>query len=808
MATKDYDVAAAFQAIEYELINSFFRNMKKHKVDEVTEQKEWEMWQVKQLQELDLYKKRNAKKYGTKFTDINKTVEEMIRLSNEEGQMDQEAEILTAVKDGLKPERAPESLTAQFFRTNDRKLDTLIDATVSDMEKAETAILRKAEDVYRKTIFNAAMYAASGAGTYEKAVDMATKDFMKAGLTCVEYKNGSKHSLSDYADMAVRTANKRAYLQGEGTKRREWGIHTVIVNKRLNACPHCMPFAGKVFIDDVWGGGTAADGDYPLLSEAVKAGLYHPRCKDSHTAYFPGISDNPERYTKQEVKEAEKQEKLERKADYAERQAESSQRVADTRLDPENKKVEQAKADKWKEEAAKIEQQEIDEAFEYYVSGDGMFVNNYLAGRYEEMGATWTEQDQEYLELLDKGTQEDVKQKKLWRSVDASAVFGNMSDLEYDDLRNYMVYGESSVPKSKAATIRQRLEAVTDKTISEPRFMSTTTDKELAMGWGDFSGSGKPIVLELDVPDGIKGADLQRFDLPDDPQNEVLLHRGQKYQVKSVVAEDGNIVVKARLVPESEYKLEVPQSIKDMELDPDDLRWNEFEAHEGGKMSAAQNNPGRWGKAIPQSVSKKDIADLIELGNELGVRVVHIDSFDGDKELFKSVIGKLSELHTKYPVSRKNPTITITDFLNDKDYAETTKSGVIRINKVCLRNRSITEENMRIDNIFQSSKVEDIITHEYGHVLVRRYGNRGVEITRKAYYNITGKEITADEALNYLSTHISNYATQYVGDYEGDFFSGRLSEKKYAEIIPEVLVKHTNSQNDFTEEFIRLLLSN
>ena len=347
MTGKDYGVAAAFQAIEYELINSFFRNMKKHKVDEVKEQKQWEMWQVKQLQELDAYKRRNAKKYGTKFTDINKTIAEMIRLSNEEGQMDQEAEILSAMEKGLKPQRAPEQMTAQFFRTNDRKLDTLINATVSDMEKAEVAVLRKADDVYRKTIFNAMVYANTGAGTYEKAVDMATKDFMKAGLTCVEYKNGSKHTLSDYADMAIRTANKRAYLQGEGAKRQEWGVHTVIVNRRLNACPHCMPFAGKVFIDDVWGGGSAADGNYPLLSEAVAAGLYHPRCKDSHTAFFPGISDNPKRYTKQEVKEAEKQEEQERKADYAERQAESYQRVADTRLDPENKRTEQAKTDRW-----------------------------------------------------------------------------------------------------------------------------------------------------------------------------------------------------------------------------------------------------------------------------------------------------------------------------------------------------------------------------------------------------------------------------------------------------------------------------
>ena len=392
MAGKDYDVAAAFQAIEYELINSFFRNMKKHKVDEVKEQKQWEMWQVKQLQELDLYKKRNAEKYGTKFTDINKTIAEMIRLSNEEGQMDQEAEILSAMEKGLRPQRAPEQMTAQFFRTNDRKLDTLINATVSDMERAEVAVLRKADDVYRKTIFNAMVYANTGAGTYEKAVDMATKDFMKAGLTCVEYKNGSKHTISDYADMAVRTANKRAYLQGEGAKRQEWGIHTVIVNKRLMACPHCMPFAGKVFIDDVWGGGTAADGDYPLLSEAVAAGLYHPRCKDSHTTYFPGITGKPKKYTKAEVKEAEKAEEQERKADYAERQAESYQRVADTRLDIENKRLEGNRARLWSKKAdalqktpneGKIEKSNNaspsiyfagydSDGFEYYGIGDSM----------------------------------------------------------------------------------------------------------------------------------------------------------------------------------------------------------------------------------------------------------------------------------------------------------------------------------------------------------------------------------------------------------------------------------------------------
>ena len=52
---------------------------------------------------------------------------------------------------------------------NQRKLEALIRATTSDLEKAETAVLRMANDQYRKIIFNAQIYANSGAGTYEKA---------------------------------------------------------------------------------------------------------------------------------------------------------------------------------------------------------------------------------------------------------------------------------------------------------------------------------------------------------------------------------------------------------------------------------------------------------------------------------------------------------------------------------------------------------------------------------------------------------------------------------------------------------------
>lgn len=73
----------------------------------------------------------------------------------------------------------------RFFRENDKKINALIKATRSDFKKAEVAILRRANDQYRKVIFNAHLYATTGA-SYEKAVDMATKDFLRAGINCIE----------------------------------------------------------------------------------------------------------------------------------------------------------------------------------------------------------------------------------------------------------------------------------------------------------------------------------------------------------------------------------------------------------------------------------------------------------------------------------------------------------------------------------------------------------------------------------------------------------------------------------------------
>ena len=351
-----YDIGAAFEAIENELISSMIRNMRRHKLEEIDEDKQWAMWQALQLKALEKYKKDNRKKYGKQFKDINAQIKTLISLSRSEGEMAQEIAILEAIRNGFPAKRIFKGAAAEFFKVNDRKLETLINATMNDMQKAEIAVLRMANDQYRKVIYNAQVYANTGAGTYEKAVDMATEDFVKAGLNCVQYANGARHTLADYADMAIRTASKRAYLQGEGQKRQEWGISTVIMNKRGNPCPKCLPFVGKVLVDDVWSNGPK-DGKspvtgikYPLMSKAIAAGLYHPRCKDSHTTYFEGISTPPEknRYTKAELNELVRKQEQENRQQYARRQEKKFGRLAEFSLDPENKEKYELKCKEWK----------------------------------------------------------------------------------------------------------------------------------------------------------------------------------------------------------------------------------------------------------------------------------------------------------------------------------------------------------------------------------------------------------------------------------------------------------------------------
>ena len=190
------------------------------------------------------------------------------------------------------------------------------------------------------------------------------------------------------------------------------------------------------------------------------------------------------------------------------------------------------------------------EALDYYVSGDGMWINKYLRNpeQFEKENGAISEQDKQVIEELDGETNSTpITDKKLYRAVDASAIFGDISDGDFDDLVAHVVYGNNEkLIANKAGVLINRAE---NKQITEKGFMSTTKDKEIADNWNGFTGSNKEVVLELDIPDGMTGKDLAAYDVEADEQKEVLLPRNTDYFIKKITqGENGKILVQAQVL--------------------------------------------------------------------------------------------------------------------------------------------------------------------------------------------------------------------------------------------------------------------
>lgn len=191
------------------------------------------------------------------------------------------------------------------------------------------------------------------------------------------------------------------------------------------------------------------------------------------------------------------------------------------------------------------------DAVEYYVSGDGMYINNPLRGRKNSEGYSLTmedlnEQDLALIKDLDKATDRLLEPQTVFRSVDASAIFGDMSQSEYENLHN-RIYGAND---KYSISMQSRIDNTIGKTIIDKGFVSTTRDYEIARDFGDFTGSEKPVVLEILTSSKTRGLTLadEMSELNERmEQDEVLLARNQKMEILSISMKDGNIYIKAKM---------------------------------------------------------------------------------------------------------------------------------------------------------------------------------------------------------------------------------------------------------------------
>lgn len=215
------------------------------------------------------------------------------------------------------------------------------------------------------------------------------------------------------------------------------------------------------------------------------------------------------------------------------------------------------------------------------------------------------------------------------------------------------------------------------------------------------------------------------------------------------------------------------------------------------KMAKGTEASNDWAKTTARKLPKAEKAELISYGEEHGIVIPDLKQFDGDPKLLKSGVDTLAKMLTEFPIGKKL-VMSVSHSIPDGEFASVTNQH-ITVNAKALRNRAITEENIALGGQFASSTVEDIVVHEYGHIITAAKGNNGIEIAEKAYYNVFGKKANTDELIDFLESDISPYSITSKGGKSGTY------KRKYTEVIPEILAKNNSKPNDFTKEFVKLL---
>lgn len=351
---KDYDIRSIFEQMELELIASMKRNLSRHQKWENDEGMNWTMWQAEQLKTLEEFKKNNRKIFTKKFTSVNNEIAKFLESNYKTSGFAQERAILNELAKGNTFNLAvSKGLEGAFFSFNEDKMNALIKATTKDMSKAEHAMLRMVNDQYRKIIYKAQVMANSGAFTLQQSIDMATKDFLKAGINCIEYKDGRRVNIASYAEMNIRTATKRAKLISEGEARKAYGIHTVRISRYGQCSETCLPWQGKVYVDDVYSGGTkeeAQEKNLPLLSVAIAGGLFHPNCKHNQTTYFYDLKKSLGKLQEDGVENPPEEQEHRKNQKHIQQQ----ERLATGSLDPLNIAMAEQRKSMWEEKDRKL----------------------------------------------------------------------------------------------------------------------------------------------------------------------------------------------------------------------------------------------------------------------------------------------------------------------------------------------------------------------------------------------------------------------------------------------------------------------
>lgn len=195
-----------------------------------------------------------------------------------DGGFDIDLSISTSYTDDVK-------LMGSFGSLHVSAINALASEYAGAIEGMLVQVARRENDIFQKVIKEVMGASITGITTRVQATQKALDKFASSGIGGFVDKAGRVWDIGSYAQMATRTGLVHASVQGHITRLQERGKDLVIVSSHSRACELCRPWQRKILSL------SGKDERYPSLSQAISAGLYHPNCGHSLSAYVEGLTE-------------------------------------------------------------------------------------------------------------------------------------------------------------------------------------------------------------------------------------------------------------------------------------------------------------------------------------------------------------------------------------------------------------------------------------------------------------------------------------------------------------------------------------
>ena len=206
--------------------------------------------------------------------------------------------------------------------------------TVATIAQIRPIILRTVVDEYQRLVAPSVGQVVSGTLTTVEATQVALNRFARQGITGFIDRSGREWRPDAYLEMAVRSGSARAMRYGWQQTAISRGVDLAKVTGNTYTCPACAPWQGQVISLT----GMTPNGRQQVpstldpnvlvwvdvkgsLAEAEAAGLHHPNCTHTETAYFPGATTTTLPDQRQEDPETYEASQQQRAAERAIREA-------------------------------------------------------------------------------------------------------------------------------------------------------------------------------------------------------------------------------------------------------------------------------------------------------------------------------------------------------------------------------------------------------------------------------------------------------------------------------------------------------